>query len=425
MTGSEILNQIDSEDLPTKVSPKIPVCTHHGQRTCYDCLHSYNCNADGSLDKEHMIESSGTKSVQPSWGKQALFIPQVDTHLALAAGIGSSSENAKTFQVEDEIDFNGIDVVGPPPLAPRDDWFHYCPNCQLTWMQGLEGRQSAAHHPSHRAFRDKRTLVCWVGVLPPLRPPKSKKNAASGYDTKKAAQGEKLPTVYQAFSYFGEDSFYNHSMSGATATHVLLETVRVTLRVAAGRLLDARYKQVKEAARTNSEAFIEKAQIFRLVVVISDPDLVEFLTAIHACLWWRPEAKTYRTTDGKKMRCAHNLGEYEVLRQIEVEIERLAEMGIAVKWYHVHPSLNKAMAIVPDVQHASSGIYDIIRRALEIKEQVKITPKIRKTDIRQTVPMKRKRNDSEQVLALNMANAFGKMHTGVLQGWLMESLLRL
>lgn len=83
------------------------------------------------------------------------------------------------------------------------------------------------------------------------------------------------------------------------------------------------------------------------------------------------------------------------------------------------------MAIVPDVQHASSGIYDIIRRALEIKEQVKITPKIRKTDIRQTVPMKRKRNDSEQVLALNMANAFGKMHTGVLQGWLMESLLRL
>lgn len=83
------------------------------------------------------------------------------------------------------------------------------------------------------------------------------------------------------------------------------------------------------------------------------------------------------------------------------------------------------MAIVPDVQHASSGIYDIIRRALELKEQVKIKPKAKKTNIGQTVPMKRKRNDPEQVLVLNMAKAFGKMHTGIVHEWMMESLLRL
>lgn len=290
----------------------VPKCIHK-QTTCYTCLISWNCDARGDFDPNLWYDLKEPLRPSPYTGSHALFIPQIDTHLGLTAGLNANSTDIEKFNVLDEADINGIQISLPPPMALHDGygWHIYCRTCELTWMVGVEGEWCAKSHPAHSAVRDKRTLVCWAGVQP-LR----------DFGTDPEEQ-------YRAVYWFGPDSKFNGSTKDDDHRKALITTVIDMLRRVRFSVLPERCEHVAKRAKSNSEVFLEKARIFRLVVVISDPDLIEFIIAMRTYLWWKPKAQTYRTLDGNMSKSAYRF-DYVLLHEAEKEIEALSEIGIFV-----------------------------------------------------------------------------------------------
>ncbi|KAK9802169.1 hypothetical protein AB5N19_07977 [Seiridium cardinale] len=311
------------DDLPRAPGRPIPTCVRHGRRTCYQCLHSFNCDVNGNYDGDTQYGLREARRVAPCAGKDALFIPQLDAHLGLTAGISGGSAQLHGLEFEQEITMNSIEIIQPPAVAPSQDWFHYCKECQLTWMSGSEGSFAAAAHPSHLAIRDKRTLVCWAGVQD---------------------QASVNSSTSRAFHHFGPASKFNGWDEVASPTGAMTTATLKALRKARLRIAPERHSTIQDSATTNSETFVEKAGIFRLVVLVSDLDLVKVLTSLHTCLLWNEKHKAYRTINDETMEAVERLGSYELLHLLEEELDLLAECGITVKWYLVHPSLNKAIS---------------------------------------------------------------------------------
>ncbi|ETS77708.1 hypothetical protein PFICI_09770 [Pestalotiopsis fici W106-1] len=305
-------------------SERAPVCAEHMRTTCHDCLQSYNCDSQGEYSPEVWYDSKEPRRTDIYFGKHALFIPQIDTHLGLTAGLNANSTNIGKFNVLEDIEFNSNNLILPPPMAPDKEWCVECPKCNLMWMVGVEGLYSAASHPAHRVMRDKRTLVCWAGVQP-----------LGEFDRQSEVE-------YRAAYYFGHLSKFNGSTKDDSPNKALLTTIIEMLRKVRFSVLPERCALIAEAAKSNSEVFLEKARIFRLVVMVSDPDFIDFIVAMRTCVWWKPQFQTWRTLDGEMMDCTYKLGSYDLLHEIEEEIEALSQIGILVKWYPVHESINIA-----------------------------------------------------------------------------------
>jgi hypothetical protein len=290
----------------------VPKCIHK-QTTCYTCLISWNCDARGDFDPNLWYDLKEPLRPSPYTGSHALFIPQIDTHLGLTAGLNANSTDIEKFNVLDEADINDIQISLPPPMALHDGygWHIYCRTCELTWMVGVEGEWCAKSHPAHSAVRDKRTLVCWAGVQP-----------LNDFGTDPEEQ-------YRAVYWFGPDSKFNGSTKDDDHRKALITTVIDMLRRVRFSVLPERCEHVAKRAKSNSEVFLEKARIFRLVVVISDPDLIEFIIAMRTYLWWKPKAQTYRTLDGNMSKSAYRF-DYVLLHEVEKEIEALSEIGVFV-----------------------------------------------------------------------------------------------
>ncbi|KAI0130548.1 hypothetical protein BJ170DRAFT_693091 [Xylariales sp. AK1849] len=259
----------------------------------------------------------------PLRGLHALFIPQLDAHLGLSGG-NTRSEIPNDIEAREELEANGsFELVTPPAMAPTNDWFHFCDECSLMWLSGHEGPIVVAKHPSHTAIRDKRTLVTWLGV-------KKTSNSA--------------PSEYGGFVYFGQDSKYNSTLSAPSPEAALLSATQHCFTVVRTHVLESRGHMIEKSVNTNSNKFLERARGFRLVIVVSDPSLAEFFSGLGDRFIWKPLAGTYRTRYGEWARPAARLQSYESLRSLELELERLAAHGIMVKWYLVHPSVNRAIA---------------------------------------------------------------------------------
>ncbi|KAH6646059.1 hypothetical protein BKA67DRAFT_92394 [Truncatella angustata] len=282
----------------------IPTCELHGRRTCFVCLHSYNCDIDGGHDISLYYSSNKERRAAPCRGQDALFIPQLDAHLGLTAGLDGDSELPDGLKVEQEFDLRSIDITRPPEIAPRDEWFHHCKECDLVWLSGAEGDKAAATHPSHVAMRDKRTLVCWV--------------KDGGYQ-------------------FAPNSKYNGGVEHLQPREAFIGATVKMLRTARQEVLSDRVSTITASVRTNSHTFIGRASIFRIVVLLSNLDLVQFVTALGGCIWWKEWSETYRTLDGGMYHPAYRLGSYKLLHELEVEVELLARHGITVKWYLIDP----------------------------------------------------------------------------------------
>jgi hypothetical protein len=251
------------ENLPYVAGNSIPTCGPHGRRTCYQCLHSFNCDTDGEYHEKVQYGCMASKRTAIYTGKHALFIPQLDSHLGLTAGVELDNSEANWLILEEIVTLRSLEIVKPPPVAPDKRWFYYCEDCELTWMSGFEGITAAATHPSHVAIRDERTLACWVGVQTP------KLDSTSAHCA-----------CYQ----FGHGSKYNGCDERKEYGEALVAAILTVLRKARLEIHQDRCSAILGSVRTNSGMFLEKAQLFRLVVLVSDPNLVSFLTALRTCL---------------------------------------------------------------------------------------------------------------------------------------------
>jgi hypothetical protein len=305
------------DDLPTSECHALPVCTGHGRSTCYQCLHSFNCDADGQPHSEPYMMTRPSR-LHPLRGQDVLFIPQLDAHLGLTAGVTGRSRVPDALSAGENHGIDALEIITPPAMAPRDDWFVFCRECQLTWLSGHDGASAAIHHPSHTALRDKRTLVCWAGIRdvqsPSDTPPKTATRAG--------------------LVHFGPGSKYNTAqlLTGDTED-ALFEVAKRCLKTVRISILQERRKVIGNMVHTNSIEFSERAQTFRLVVIVSYPGLVEFLQSLESFVVWGRPNNTYSTRFGKwKPKFANfKPSEHMTLRLLEIELDRLAKVGIMVR----------------------------------------------------------------------------------------------
>lgn len=314
-----------TEDLPASPGLPLPLCPEHRRKTCYRCLHSYNCDASGEVGSPYTTYHDSAR--RPLRGRDALFIPQMDAHLGLSAGVTLRSNLATELNAREDHRIDTMNIITPPPMAPHDDWFVFCPQCQLTWISGHEGPSAAASHPAHTAFRDKRTLVCWVGVRDVVLP----------------SQISHSVETQAGVVYFGPRSKYNSlRLTTGDTQDKLIEAIRHCLTTVRTSVLPGRSEAVDGTLQSNSWEFMEKARKFRLVVVLSHPPLVEFLQSIGSLLIWGRlkdihnrdiyPMDLYRTRYGAwKPRLGNfKLREHDALRSIEEELDRLASAEIMV-----------------------------------------------------------------------------------------------
>lgn len=230
------------EDLPLVAGKTVPTCTLHERRTCYQCLHSFNCDALGDYNGSVHYGIRKTKITPINNGKNAVFIPQLDSHLGLTASVKEYSTRPNDMELHEEVFMDHIEIIRPPQVAPQDEWFYYCTACELTWMSGAEGALAAATHPSHVAIRDKRTLYCWIG----------------------AQQRSNEPSCIVGVQHFGTGSKYNTEHEFSNANEALLATTLKALQTARLGIAHERQDIVAEHVATNSQKFTEQARIFDL-----------------------------------------------------------------------------------------------------------------------------------------------------------------
>jgi hypothetical protein len=309
--------------LPTKPCDPVPLCADHGRRTCYQCLHSINCAPDGQHDA-NLRYATKDRPLHPAplRGLNALFIPQLDAHLGLSAGVGSLSNTSNGLYAQEVAKEDlTVDFTVPPAVAPSEGWFHFCQECSLTWLSGHDGPTAAANHPSHTALRDKRTLVAWIGT---------KQEQTAGC------------TNHSGVVSFGQDSRYNHTINAASEDEAILSAAQHCLDIVHSRVHQDRIHLIEKYVRTNSDTFLEKAKMFRFVIVVSEPAVHEFFSGLGCWFFHRQPYQVYRTNDGLGVPLIQKFN-YGTLRVLELSLEELARTEIMVKWYLIHPSMNRAM----------------------------------------------------------------------------------
>ncbi|KAI1872309.1 uncharacterized protein JN550_004028 [Neoarthrinium moseri] len=341
-------------DLPDAPCRPLPVCSKHQRRTCYECLHSYNCDNHGCLVDEKVFAADTCRLRLPLQGANALFVPQLDTHLGLCAGIGSGSPERP--QVEELYNEDGtFTLVTPPAMAPSEEWFHYCKECDLTWLMGHDGPAAAMSHPSHTTLRDKRTLVLWVAA----RVAEKVNQSRNPIGLVSFGSESTLNQVQQVSASDGpraeQDSLIAAAISG-------LQKARTFIR-------EQRKAILEKCVKTNSHYFSKMAETFRVLVVVSDPKLVGFVSSLNSHVTWKPITRTYRTRFGEGVPANAQAGSYEEMHSLEVELEALAVAGIFVKWYLVHPSLNKAVIQLASKETATDTSPQILNEKIMLEPE--------------------------------------------------------
>jgi ribonuclease HI len=253
---------------------------------------------DDTEDDQVFILSGGVARFVPQWDEQVLGP-------ASTIGIHKDYDNP------------------PPPNTPEQLRFHYCGNCQLTWLVGRDGLDAATSHPSHHTLYHtytgtSRSLIAFIdGACP-----------SNGPDASKAAIGV----------YFGPQSTNNISQALVTGrpTNQLAE---ITAAVEAMRrvriaIVPRRRILLGAASQQSSRHAMQAARYIRLILATDSSYLVECVCQ-HMQKWFFDKPSGLY-----KNRRNQVIANSEAFRELVDEVRLLSTVGVQVMWYKVPRNFN-------------------------------------------------------------------------------------
>lgn len=239
----------------------------------------------------------------------SVFFPQVDREI-LGPEYNSTTE-----------------YFDPPsrPLNPDHSRFHYCNDCEVTWLEGDEGPTAASDHPTHDTLyfedtdKSRRTLIVHIdGACP----------------------GNGVTPIQSSIGvYFGPQSSHNTSRllnnpnptnqsAELTAAIYAIQRVRNTVRPRREQIVGQRYA-------TASADRLRDTEQFRLVVATDSSYVVECMCE-HIHNWsFDPRTGTYANGNGEIRKNS------ALFFTLVTEVHLLSEVGVRVQWYHISRRFNK------------------------------------------------------------------------------------